>query len=141
VGVVSVGGPRPLNAASLAFTSDAYLLRQHGAWMFECAGTRFHDPESEGEGQLAYGVQWGAGDVVSVVVDLEATTSPGRQVGTLRLVVNGEDQGVGFSGLRGHELVPVVWLYGPGDCLECLGYSGPLSSGPAAQAGMSSTVK
>ena len=46
----------------------------------------------------------------------------------MRLLVNGEDQGLGFAGLHGHgELIPVVWLFGHHDSLEALHYRGPLA--------------
>ena len=85
--------------------------------------------DAEQEGNQEYGRRWGNGDLVTVVVDMEASHEGQR--GTVRLLVNGEDQGVGFGGLAGQELVPAVWLYGPGDCLETVRYSGPLAAATA----------
>ena len=49
-------------------------------------------------------------------------------VGTVRYLVNGEDQGIAFVGVAGLELVPGVWCYGPHDSFEAVAYHGPLAS-------------
>jgi hypothetical protein len=108
VGLVAVGAPapgapssrpQPLTLESPAFAADSYLVRVHCAWMFECGGTRFHEPEAEAGGTAVdYGRPWRAGDVVTVVVDMDApgptagsaaAAGPGHGRGTVRLSLVG----------------------------------------------------
>jgi len=86
VGLLAVGAPalgastnrpQPVTVESPAFAADTYLVRAHCAWMFECSGTRFHDPEAEAGGAaVEYGRPWRVGDVVTVIVDLDASSPP-----------------------------------------------------------------
>ena len=84
VGLLAVGAPapgaptnrpQPVTLESPAFAADSYLVRVHCAWMFECGGTRFHDAETEAGGAaVEYGRPWRVGDVVTVIVDLDASS-------------------------------------------------------------------
>lgn len=70
-----------------------------GSWCYSKTGN-----SSDGvSGMRPYGVAYGQGDVVTVVLDAD--------MGTLRFEVNGEDQGIAASsGLAGRPLVPAVCL-------------------------------
>jgi hypothetical protein len=96
---------------------DEPLPASTRSWLYSCHGA-LASSESVDEGD--YGLPFSVGQDIMMEISFD-TGGDGAQI---RYFVNGVDQGVAFSGLRGVRLIPAVSLFGRSDAVELQAYQG-----------------